>query len=320
MKTWLPRPSTKPRTRQSGGLQVKPDSGSIYDARIAARSLPSVRHSVHDVIDPHPKSQRGKFLRITGIVGPFPGVAEVHVVADSYHDAAPVVADCAPSRDVAILFVGSARAYVLFAGHLETLAQVIEHVENFILVGQVFDGAVREHHQHAAHEALPIGGAMEIVDHDEAALEQVFAQALGLGFGEGPVLYLDGVDPGVVEDFVAVELHDLFGRPGLNASETPQSNQELAVRLRIIPGPTRPSAVPVTPAVTVGGSVAKPRPGILTLGFAVFIALQAGLPCGTELIILLIPSALEGEQARPCTHEQNDNRNACEEPHRLAPK
>ena len=210
----------------------------MYDARIVARSSQSVRPPVHDVINPHPESQRGKLLRIAGIVRPFPGVAEVHIVADGHHDASSVVAYRAPFRDVAIFFVSSARAYILLARYLEALAQVIKNVENFIFIGQIFDGAVREHHQHAAHEVFPIGCAVEIVNHNKTALEQVFAQALGFRLGEGPGLHLYGVYPGKIEDFIGVEVHNLFGRPRLDPCEASQSNQELTVGLRIIPGPT----------------------------------------------------------------------------------
>ena len=54
-------------------------------------------------------------------------------------------------------------------------------MENFVVVGEVFHGAVGENHEHAVHEIFPVGGAVKIVDHQEAALEQVFAQALGFG-------------------------------------------------------------------------------------------------------------------------------------------
>ena len=93
-----------------------------------------------------------------------------------------LVADGAPLRDVAVLLVGAARVDVLLAGHLEALADVVQHVKNLVAVGQVRDRILigRQHHPHAAQEALPVGRAVEIVHHEEAALEQVLAQALGL--------------------------------------------------------------------------------------------------------------------------------------------
>src|ERR1019366_4728917 len=122
-------------------------SGAPADG-VAARNSTSMRYSIHDVIDAYPKSQRGELLRIARIVSPFPGIAEVHVVANGHHDAALVVTDRAPFPDVAILFVGPARAYVLFTWHLETLAQIIEHVKNLVFVIHVFNGAIRENHEH----------------------------------------------------------------------------------------------------------------------------------------------------------------------------
>ena len=62
---------------------------------------------------------------------------------------------------------------------------------------------------------FPVLCAVEIVDHQEAALEQKFAQALGLGFGERPGLHLHGIHPGIVVDVVVtasyVQIDDLLG-------------------------------------------------------------------------------------------------------------
>src|SRR5216683_8291906 len=104
-------------------------------ARFAARSSPLVRHSVHHVIDPQTKRQRCELLRIARIIGPFPGVPQVHVVADRDHHAAPVIPDRAPFRDVAVLLVRSAGADVLLPRHLETLGQIVQDMKNFVFVG-----------------------------------------------------------------------------------------------------------------------------------------------------------------------------------------
>ena len=56
-------------------------------------------------------------------------------------------------------------------------------MKDFVVVIQVFDGPVGKNHAHAVHEAFPVGGAVEIVDHEEAALEEVVVQTLGFGVG-----------------------------------------------------------------------------------------------------------------------------------------
>src|ERR1700680_4198226 len=108
---------------------------------VRPRALPSVRHSIHDVVEPHTKGHRGKFLRIRRTVCPFPGVTEMHVVANGDDDATFVVADGWPFREVAVLFIGPACSYRLFTGHLEAVVEVVAHLRDFIPVLQVLDRA-----------------------------------------------------------------------------------------------------------------------------------------------------------------------------------
>src|SRR5439155_22406540 len=57
--------------------------GETFARRVSVRL---VGHAVHDVIDADAKRHRGKRLRIVGAVGPFPRVAQMHVVADRDDD------------------------------------------------------------------------------------------------------------------------------------------------------------------------------------------------------------------------------------------
>src|SRR5882757_5197868 len=52
-----------------------------------------MRHTVKNVIKPHPKRHRCKRLRVIRIVGPLPRIAQVHVVTDGNDDPALVVAN-----------------------------------------------------------------------------------------------------------------------------------------------------------------------------------------------------------------------------------
>src|SRR6202034_3167274 len=99
-----------------------------------------VRHAIHDVIEPHAKSHRCESLWISWIVGPLPGVAQVHVVADRDHDAPLVVADRPPLRDVSVFFIRPPRPHILFPRDWKTSADVVQPVENFVLIGQFLDG------------------------------------------------------------------------------------------------------------------------------------------------------------------------------------
>ena len=46
-------------------------------------------------------------------------------------------------------------------------------------------------------------GAPEIVEHEEAAAQQILAERLGLGVGQFPVAHFAGCKPGPIVDIVA---------------------------------------------------------------------------------------------------------------------
>ena len=77
----------------------------------------------------------------------------------------------------------------------------------------------------------------EIVHHEKAAPQQVFAQALRLRFREGPRLNLDGVHKGKVEDVVVVEIDDLLIASCIDPGEPPESFEKYDVGFRVVSGP-----------------------------------------------------------------------------------
>ena len=98
---------------------------------------------------------------------------------------------------------------------------------------------------------LPVVGAVEIVHHEEAALQKVVVQAFGLLVGEGPGVYVDGVDPGIVEEMVAIEIGDVQRRRRIDAGQTPQGNQAIVVGLGIVLRPAAAiAAKPIAAAVS----------------------------------------------------------------------
>src|SRR5579883_2985837 len=76
----------------------------------------SVRHRVDDVVDPDANAKSGELFVIARLVGPLPGIAQIHVETDRHHQAALVVVDAAPVGIVTVLLVRPAAAEVLSAG------------------------------------------------------------------------------------------------------------------------------------------------------------------------------------------------------------
>src|SRR5215472_8747300 len=97
-----------------------------------------------------------------------PGIAQVHVEKDGDDDTSVLVANAAPVGDVAVFLPGLAGTDVLFARDLELLADVIKTAEDDVIVRDFFNGGVGQHHIHAAHEAVPIVLAVEMIDDEKS--------------------------------------------------------------------------------------------------------------------------------------------------------
>src|SRR5215469_2849754 len=134
------------------------------------QAIDLVGHAIDDVTQSYTKGHRGEGFRIVRIVRPFPRVTEMHVVADSDHDASLVVTDGTPFRNVPVLLICAAGADVLFARNLHAFVDVIENVEDLVLAVEVFDGPVRQYLTHTAHKVLPVCGSMKVVHHEKSAL------------------------------------------------------------------------------------------------------------------------------------------------------
>src|SRR5580704_36001 len=100
-------------------------------------------------------------------------------MADGDDDAALVVANGAPLRLITVLLIRAARPDVLLSGYLHLVVDVIEGVKDFVPALQIFDRPIRKNLAHTIHEILPILGAVEIVDHQETALQKVLSQSRG---------------------------------------------------------------------------------------------------------------------------------------------
>src|ERR1035438_279477 len=99
-------------------------------ARLAAATTNAISRKlvgqiVDEIVHRDAVGQRRPLLVVAGIVGPFPGVAQVHVVADGHHHAALVVVYGAPAGLVPVLFIRLSGIEVLRAGYLKPFVQIV---------------------------------------------------------------------------------------------------------------------------------------------------------------------------------------------------
>src|ERR1017187_6081148 len=114
-------------------------------ARLAAATTNAISRKlvgqiVDEIVHRDAVGQRRPLLVVAGIVGPFPGVAQVHVVADGHHHAALVVVYGAPAGLVPVLFIRLSGIEVLRAGYLKPFVQIVNRVEDRIAIGDLTIG------------------------------------------------------------------------------------------------------------------------------------------------------------------------------------
>src|ERR1700733_2762967 len=258
-----------------------------------------VSHGVGNVVEDDAKSKSGKLFGVLRAVGPLPGVAEMHVGADGHHDASVVTADGAPLGHVAVLFVGSAGVDVDLARDLKFFVDVVQVVVDLVFILKILHGPVGQHLAHAGHEMLPVVSAVEIVHHQETALQQIIVQAFGLLVGEGPGIDVDGVDPGIVEEMVAIEIGDVQGRGRVDAGQTAQCDQAIVVGFGIIAGPT--PAKEAKAAAAAGQRELEPAPLELR-GYVLAVGVIVGVTAAESGEAVLHGEQTEGEEEQEGAH------------------
>src|SRR5207247_3961165 len=105
----------------------------------------SVTHGIDDGIDPHLVGIRGILRRISGKIGPFPGVSQVGIPVNNYHKPAVLIKDTATMGDIPVLFV----SYAIVQGvadirYLQYLGNVVVAMKDFMEHGNLDDGAAGE--------------------------------------------------------------------------------------------------------------------------------------------------------------------------------
>ena len=126
-----------------------------------------------------------------------------------------------------------------------------------MIVGDLDRFAIGEDLVHSGHETGPFALVVEVVHHEEAAAIEVFPQTRGLGIGEDPIADADGIQEGPVEDFVAVDVHDLLDGAGVDAGEAADRLHEEALGFVGIGAPAGEAAE----VGIAGGTVAQAGEG-----------------------------------------------------------
>src|ERR1700687_5463931 len=90
-----------------------------------------VRQVVNEVIHRDPIREAGPLLGIAGVVGPLPGIAQVHIVANGDDDPAFFIGYGAPvlGSSALVFFVGDPALEVLRAGNLDSIVSIVGGVE-----------------------------------------------------------------------------------------------------------------------------------------------------------------------------------------------
>ena len=127
---------------------------------------------------------------------------------------------------------------ILLAGHLIALVEIVDRVKDGVF-GIDFDNRpVGEDLAYAGFEERPLHRAVEIVAHEEAAAQQVFAHGGRLGVGQLPVTHFHAVEPRAIVNVAVIQIRGLprptahgcasdGGRPpkdGGRSADSPWSN------------------------------------------------------------------------------------------------
>ena len=113
-------------------------------------------HGVNDVVHANTEAECGVLFGVQRIIGVFPRIAEIHVVANGHHEPAVVVVDSAPAGVKTVKFIRSSRANELSAGHLITIVKIVNRVKDWIVVRNIDHRPIGKDFLHACDETCSI--------------------------------------------------------------------------------------------------------------------------------------------------------------------
>ena len=126
---------------------------------------------------------------------------------------------------------------------VERLGQVEDAVKKRVLAREVGEGAVGKDALHLLGEVVPFVLAPEVVEHEEAAVEQVAAEDGDFLIGEGKIAGLDDVDERVAEEHRVGDLENLRIGIDLERSHLLEPPGKVQVGVGKIRGPSPRAAV-----------------------------------------------------------------------------
>ena len=102
--------------------------------------------------------------------------------------------------------------------------------------------------------------AVEVVDHQEPAAQQVLAQLRGLLVGQVPLPDLDGIEPRPIEHVVAVlEIDGLLDGARVDDAQAADERCDVPVAARIVDGPARAAVLPLAAPAHATGYMRRPN-------------------------------------------------------------
>src|SRR4051794_38567874 len=110
-------------------------------------------------------------------------------------------------------------------------------MENLVPVVEIHHLAAGEDLADTLHEDVPLDGAVEIVDHQEASAQEVLAEFPGEIITQVPVPDFHSVEPGPVELFTILQVDRLFDAAGVYTREAAQGEHQVAVAARVVHRP-----------------------------------------------------------------------------------
>jgi hypothetical protein len=80
-RTWIYRNRTFARNLTNSKRRGNNGQHRLQTAKV----IFLVRHRINDIVDANANSERGEFLVVSRVVGPFPGIAEVRLESHRHH-------------------------------------------------------------------------------------------------------------------------------------------------------------------------------------------------------------------------------------------
>src|SRR5690242_9054886 len=96
------------------------------------------------------------------------------------------------------------------AGYPGAVVEIVDGVKQFVRLFKIFEGTIGQNPAHPGDERFPFVVAVRILEHDEAAARQIFAQILHLLVGKVPATRVLYIEPWPVEEVIRLGVDHMF--------------------------------------------------------------------------------------------------------------